>query len=162
MTKKSLLHGKRILIVDDEPDILVTLEELLSMCNVVKASTFNEAKELLESQYFDMAILDIMGVDGYGLLKIANKRKVIAVMLTANALSPEHTVKSFKGGAAFYVPKEKMIDLPIYLNDVLEAKEEGKSLWWRWLDRMASHYDKRFGSDWRSGDKDFWRKFDYM
>jgi DNA-binding response OmpR family regulator len=46
------------------------VEDLLSMCDVVKASMFDEGKEHLESQKFDLAILDIMGVDGYGLLKI--------------------------------------------------------------------------------------------
>ena len=56
MAEKSLLDGKRILAVDDEPDVLESLEELLPMCDVVKASNFNKAKELLESQYFDMAI----------------------------------------------------------------------------------------------------------
>ncbi|MDY6879710.1 MAG: response regulator [Desulfatiglans sp.] len=162
MKEKSLLRGKRILIVDDEPDVLETLEGLLPMCNLVKASAFDEAKKLLESQYFDMAILDIMGVNGYGLLEIATKRQVIAIMLTAHALSPEHTVKSFKGGAAFYVPKEKLYDIATYLNDVLEAKEQGKKFWWRWLDRMASYYDKRFGTDWRSSDEDFWKKLDPM
>ena len=162
MKEKSLLRGKRILIVDDEPDVLETLEGLLPMCNLVKASAFDEAKKLLESQYFDMAILDIMGVNGYGLLEIATKRQVIAIMLTAHALSPEHTVKSFKGGAAFYVPKEKLYDIATYLNDVLEAKEKGKTFWWRWLDRMGSYYDQRFGTDWRSSDEDFWKKLDPM
>ena len=71
----NLLDGKRILIVDDEPDILESLEELLSMCDVVKAASFEEAKETLETQYFDMAVLDIMGVDGYKLLAVANEKK---------------------------------------------------------------------------------------
>jgi len=82
--------------VDDEPDILETIEEILSMCDVVKASTFDEAKDLLKKQHFDMAILDIMGVDGYKLLEIANERKVIAVILTANAFSLDDTVKSYR------------------------------------------------------------------
>ena len=30
------LNGKRILVVDDEPDILGVLEDLLDMCEVVK------------------------------------------------------------------------------------------------------------------------------
>ena len=47
MSDSNLLEGKKILIVDDEPDILDALEELLSMCNVVKASTFDEAKGFL-------------------------------------------------------------------------------------------------------------------
>ena len=123
----NLLENKKVLIVGDEPDVLETLEELLSECDVVKASSFEEAKDLLETEYFDMAILDIMGVDGYKLLEIANEKKVMAVMLTAHAFSPEDTVKSFKEGAAYYVPKEKMPEITTYLNDILEAKEEGKS-----------------------------------
>jgi DNA-binding response OmpR family regulator len=64
MDKDKLLEGKRILIVDDEPDVLATLEDLLPMCVVTRASTFEHAKDLLEDHYFDMAILDIMGVAG--------------------------------------------------------------------------------------------------
>ena len=162
MTEKSLLDGKKILIVDDEPDVLDTLEDLLPMCDLVRASTFNEAKNLLESQYFDMAILDIMGVDGYKLLEIGNKKNVIAVMLTAHALSVDDTVKSYKEGAASYIPKEEMANITTFLNDVLEAKEKGKSFWWRWIDRLGSYYDEKFGRDWQDDDEDFWRKFNYM
>jgi DNA-binding NtrC family response regulator len=159
MARKNLIEGKRLLIVDDEPDVLETLEELLPMCNLVKAHSFNEAKERLESEYFDMAILDIMGVDGYKLLEIANQREVIAVMFTAHALSPEDTVKSYKQGAASYVPKEEMTNIVTFLNDILEAKEAGKNFWWRWYDRLASFYDHKFGTDWKDHDKDFWEKF---
>ena len=158
---ESLLDGKRVLIVDDEPDVLATLEDLLSMCDLVKASNFLEAKDLLTTQYFDLAILDIMGVDGYKLLEIAVERKVIAVMLTAHALGPEDTRRSFKDGAASFVPKEEMANIVIYLNDILEAKEEGKSLWWRWMERFSDFYDRKFGLDWKDRDKDFWESLKY-
>ena len=159
--KTNWLTHERVLIVDDEPDVLETLEELLPMCDVVKASSFDEAKDLLETQYFDIAILDIMGVDGYKLLEIANKKKVMAVMLTAHALSPEDTVKSYEECAAYYVPKEKLSEITTYLNDILEAKEQGKSFWWRWLDRFEVFFDDKFGPDWKDKDKDFWGKFPY-
>jgi len=146
IVKKALLDGKRVLIVDDEPDILETLEELLPMCHLSKSSTFEKARELLETEYFDIAVLDIMGVNGYELLEIANKRKVMAVMLTAHALSPEDTLKSFKRGAAYFVPKDKISDIVTYLSDVLEAKEKGKHFWWRWFDRFGYFYEKKFGS----------------
>jgi len=161
--EKSLLDGKKILLVDDEPDVLETLEELLSMCNVVRASTFDEAKELLENRHFDMAILDIMGVDGYKLLEIANEKGVIAVMLTAHALSPDNIFRSYKEGAASYVPKEEMLNIETFLNDILEAKEKGKSFWWRWFERLGNTYcKKKFGPDWKEKDKEFWEKFEYM
>ena len=159
MTNGNLLKGKRILVVDDEPDILETLEELLSMCRVVKATTFHEAKEYLETQYFDMAVLDIMGVDGYRLLEIAKRKNVITVMLTAHALTVEDTVKSYKEGAASYLPKDEMDNIVTYLADILEARDKGQHFWWRWLDRMGSFYENRFGKDWQEKDKDFWRRF---
>ena len=106
MTDVSLLKGKKILVVDDEPDILAVLEELLDMCEIVTAATFEEAKTHLESRKFDVAILDIMGVDGYGLLEIARQKNIPALMLTAHAFTPENLVKSIKKGSASYIPKE--------------------------------------------------------
>ena len=102
-----------------------------------------------------------MGVDGYKLLEIAVERKVIAVMLTAHALSPEDTVKSLKDGAASYVPKEEMENIVTYINDVLEGKEEGKSLLWRWMERFNDFYDRKFGLGWKDQEKDFWESLKY-
>ena len=158
MSKKDLLSGKKILAVDDEPDVLATIEDLLPMCDVSKASSFDEAKMLLESQYFDMAILDIMGVGGYDLLKIANEKDVIAVMLTAHALSVENIAKSYEAGAASYLPKEKLMDIATFLEDILLAIEKGKDPWWRWLSRLASFWKKEFGPDWQHNNKEFFQK----
>ncbi len=158
MVERTLLGGKKILIVDDEPDVLDSLEELLTMCDVLRASSFEEAKALLESQPFDLAILDIMGVQGYKLLDLALEKKVISIMLTAHALTPEETVRSYKKGAAFFVPKDRLVDIATFLNDVLEAKERGYHHWARWLDRLGTYYDRRFGSDWKDTDREFWEK----
>jgi CheY-like chemotaxis protein len=158
---ENLLAGKNILAVDDEPDVLDTLEELLPMCRMVKAGTNAEAKEYLQKEKFDLVILDIMGVDGYNLLSIANQKNIPAVMLTANALSVQDTIKSFKLGAAYYVPKEQMGEITSYLEDILEAQRRGKSLMGRWMDRLESYYDKRFGADWKKDDPEFWGKFPY-
>jgi CheY-like chemotaxis protein len=155
-----LLSGKKVLVVDDELDVLETLEELLWMCDVVKVSSFDEAKKLLQTQYFDIAILDIMGVKGYKLLSIANERKVIAVMLTAHALSIDDTVRSFKGGAASYVPKEEMANIAVYLDDILDAKEKGKEFWRRWFERFEPYYDKKFGPGWKNKHKEFWEELE--
>jgi len=148
MAEDSRLDGKRILIVDDEADVLDVLEDLLAMCDLERASTFEEAKRKLETRHFDIAILDIMGVKGYELLKVANENNVIGVMLTAHALTPDNIERSFQEGAASFVPKEKIGSITVFLNDILEAREKGKSLWWRWLDRLADYWEERFGPDW--------------
>jgi len=159
MASADRLKGKRVLIVDDEPDVLETLEGLLPMCHVSTASSFAEAEKLLQDESFDIAVLDIMGVDGYKLLEIAKKKKVIPVMLTAHALSVENTIKSYEEGAASYIPKDEMSNISTFLNDILEAKEKGESSWWRWVDRLGSYYEKKFGRDWKDKDADFWRNF---
>jgi DNA-binding NtrC family response regulator len=126
---------------------------------VSKASNFAEAEKLLRDEPFDIAVLDIMGVDGYKLLEIAKKKKVIPVMLTAHALSIENTIKSYQEGAASYIPKDEMSRISTFLNDILEAKDKGESSWWRWVDRLGSYYEKKFGRDWKDKDPDFWRNF---
>jgi len=156
MAEESRLRGKRVLIVDDEPDVLSSLEEILDMCEILRASTFKEASQALETENLDLAILDIMGVDGYALLDIANQKKIPAVMLTAHALSPENTVKAYKRGAAFFVPKEEMANITEFLSDVLDAKEKGQNYWHSWLDRLGHYYDQKFGPDWKDSDREFW------
>ncbi|MBT8374214.1 MAG: response regulator [Deltaproteobacteria bacterium] len=161
MNKNDLLTGKKVLIVDDEPDILETLSDLLEMCEITEASSFGQAKGLLETQPFDLAILDIMGVSGYEILKIATEKNITAVMLTAYALTPEDVAKSHKGGAAYYIPKEQMVNITTFLNDILKAKQEGKNTWNGWFSRMASFCEKKFGQDWQESDKEFWERFPF-
>ena len=160
MSEQNLLTGKKILIVDDEPDILSVLEELLDMCTVVKASSYEEAKNQLQSQTFDVAILDIMGVDGYKLLEVATQQDVPALMLTAHAFSPDNLKKSIKEGAASYIPKEEITRISEYLEDVLKAKKEGKNPWEPWQEKLpASYFERRWGAAWKDNDKDFWNTF---
>ncbi len=160
MATTSNLNGKKILIVDDEPDILGVLEDILDMCTVVKAATFEEGKALLESQTFDIAILDIMGVDGYGLLEIATSKNVPAIMLTAHAFTPDNLVKTIKEGAASYIPKEEISHITEYLIDVLKANAKGENPWVPWQERLpSSYFEKLWGSSWKNTDKDFWETF---
>ena len=60
--KESILSGKIILAVDDEPDVLEVLrEEILAACptcRVDKATTFEQASQMLTSYTYDLIILD--------------------------------------------------------------------------------------------------------
>lgn len=160
MSDTSLLNGKKVLAVDDEPDILAALEELLDMCKVVTASNFEEAKQLLISEDFDIAILDIMGVDGYGLLDIANRKSVPAVMLTAHAFTPDNLVRTIKEGAYAYIPKEEITEIAAYLVDALTAQQKGESPWRAWQERLpSSYFERRWGAAWKDKDRDFWEQF---
>ena len=50
MKKQNILQGKRIIVVDDEADVLDTLVDLLSMCKTETASTFEDAEKILKVQ----------------------------------------------------------------------------------------------------------------
>ncbi|MFZ7111696.1 MAG: response regulator [Desulfatiglandales bacterium] len=156
MEPNKILKGKRVLVVDDEQDVLYMIIDLLEMCKIDTASSFERAKELLETNYYDIAILDIMGVRGYDLLKIAREREVPALMLTAHALSKEDLKKSAEEGASFYAPKDEINNIEMYVADVLEAKEKNKNVWAKWYERLSGFCDKRFGPNWREQDREFW------
>ena len=89
MDSNGILKDKLILVVDDEPDVLGTLAEELDMCLVHKAADYDTALQFLVGYTYDIVILDIMGVNGFELLKTAVSRGFPAVMLTAHAFSPK-------------------------------------------------------------------------
>ena len=160
MTEKNLLEGKRVLAVDDEQDVLDTLIDLLPMCELVTASSFKAARKLLESQKFDLVILDIMGVNGYSLLEVATRKNIPAVMLTAHAWSPDNLVRSIKEGAVAYLPKEELSNITDYLIDVLIAQKEGRNPWESWHERLpTSYFERRWGAAWKDTDRAFWDTF---
>jgi DNA-binding response OmpR family regulator len=143
-----MLEGKRILIVDDEPDVLASLQEILDMSEVDAAGSFEEARDLLESRDYDAAILDIMGVDGYQLLEITGRKGICTMMLTAHALSPDHLIKSTRKGAHVYMPKEKMAEIPMFLEEQLRERAEGAASG-KWLERLGPFFQKKFGDAWK-------------
>jgi DNA-binding response OmpR family regulator len=160
MKKEERLRGKRILVVDDEPDILETLREQLEGCMVDTAPGFEEARQLLDKNAYDAAILDIMGVQGYDLLAITTQKDIPTLMLTAHALSPGNLVRSIKKGAHAYVPKEKIYEIATFLTDVLEAHEKGEKGLGKWFSRLESFFERKFGEYWKEkSDPEFWKKY---
>ena len=107
---ESILNNKRILAVDDEPDVLEVLEEEIlgyaPNCKIEGATTYQEATNKLESQSYDVVVLDIMGVRGFDLLDQAVKRNFPAAMLTAHSLDPKSLKRSIEFGAALTSPRK--------------------------------------------------------
>jgi DNA-binding NtrC family response regulator len=159
METTELLQGKRVLIVDDEHDILDTLTELLSICMIDRASTFEEAKELLEKYSYDVVVLDIMGVKGFELLKIAKEKDFPTLMLTARSLNEDTLKKSAEEGASYYVPKDEIGNIDVFVADVIEAREKGRNPWVKWFERLGPFFHERMnfrGPNWREDHKKFW------
>ena len=157
-TDKSPLEGKSVLVVDDEPDVLETVVELLEMCDVTVAGDFDAGLNYLLNQTFDIVVLDIMGVNGFELLEKSVLRGFETVMLTSHAVTPDALKKSIKLGAAAFIPKEYMKDLEEILGNILLGR--GTQLWWRKnLGKESTYLEKEFGQGWKEKDA-FFKEFE--
>ena len=147
----SVLDGKKVLGVDDEPDVLTVLEQEIKAscpnCQFDKATTYEKGAELINTNKYDIVILDIMGVRGFDLLEAAVKRNFKVGMLTAHALSPEALKKSHDLGARAYLPKDKLGEILPFLEDILT--QEYKTGWKRLLEKLENYFEDEFEPDWK-------------
>ena len=91
----------QILIVDDEPDIVILVQRILRKegHEVIGAENGLVALELLKDLRPDLILLDIMmaRIDGWGTLKLIREQKELkhipVAMLTAKTLTPEDATR---------------------------------------------------------------------
>ncbi len=117
---------KRILIVDDEPTILLSLSYALRS-NVVEVSTasrLDSAEEALKRNRFDVVIADIrmsgmLGVEGLELLSYIKRYwpETAVIIMTAHG-SDEAEQDAFARGATAYYPKP--VDLKVLIKKIQE------------------------------------------
>ena len=159
---QSILNGKTILAVDDEPDVLSVLEEEIleaaPKCKFEKATTYEEAAKKLESQTYDVVILDIMGVRGFDLLELAVRKNFRVAMLTAHAFTPEALKRSFEMKARAYLPKEKLGEVVLFLEDIL--KYEYLPGWKRLMKKLEGFFKAQWGEYWQKAEANFWEDFE--
>ena len=156
----SFLKDKHILAVDDEWDVIETIQEILDEAKVDIAQDYETASEKIIQTQYDLAILDIMGVNGIKLLEECVKRDIPAVMLTANSLNPDSLMQSIKKGAISYLSKEHLSELDSLINELLGAQNEGKPTWKLLFEKLGNLFNQRFGSNWKDDNKDFWNDFE--
>lgn len=112
-----------VLIVDDQPANLLTLEALLSDLNleIVKADSGFEALRCLLSQDFALILMDVKmpGMDGFEAAELIRRRKksryTPIIFLTASESAEAQVFKGYAHGAVDYLVK------PI-VPDVLRSK----------------------------------------
>ena len=155
----SILSGKRILAVDDEIDILETIEDILDDAQVDTAGDYETASRKIKDNPYDLAILDIMGVNGLQLLAETVASGIPTVMLTAHAVNPEALMESIQKGAISYLPKEKLAELDELLEILLDAHQKGDPPWKILFEKLGAYFDERFGDDWQAQENKFWSEF---
>lgn len=154
---ESTLNDKRVLAVDDEPDVLETLKEQLEEFPGLvfdSATDYDTGYHLLRSWTYDLVILDIMGVRGFDLLNASVSLGFPTVMLTAHALTKEALKKSIEMGARSYIPKEKMAEIVPFLEDVLSVSY--RPGWTRVFEKLGGFFTAKFGLGWQKNEKEFW------
>jgi DNA-binding NtrC family response regulator len=158
----SMIAGKRILAVDDEPDVLEIIEEILDEAILDTARDFETAAQMLADTDYDLAILDVMGVDGLTLLDISVAKGIPAVIFTAHAMNVQTFQAVIEKGAISFLPKERMADLYRFINELIAIIESGKEPWKILFDELAVYFDEKFGPDWKEENKSFWDEFTQM
>ncbi|MGH8800123.1 MAG: sigma-54-dependent transcriptional regulator, partial [Casimicrobiaceae bacterium] len=111
MARKTRDRGQpKVLVVDDEPDLLELLELTLSRMGLdtSRAQSVADAIELLDSQSFDLCLTDMRLPDGEGLAvveHITEKALDVPVAVITAFGSAENAVAALKAGAFDYLAK---------------------------------------------------------
>lgn len=131
-------RAAKILIIDDEPNVLSVLHSLLSKEHYCKTATSAvEAIEYLKEETYDLVLSDIMmpGMSGLELLAgiTALSRDSVVILISGN-LSIQSAIEALRRGAFDYVTK------PFNLSDVETAVQRG--LRHRWLLKANQQYEE--------------------
>jgi two-component system, NtrC family, response regulator PilR len=111
MTRRTRERGQpKVLVIDDEPDLLELLELTLSRMGLdtTRAQSVGEAIKLLDSQGFDLCLTDMRLPDGEGLRvveHITEKSLDVPVAVMTAFGSAENAVAALKAGAFDYLAK---------------------------------------------------------
>ncbi len=121
--------GELILIVDDEPEILSTLGDVLrdEGYSTIQVTTGEEALKVVDRELPDLVILDVWleGIDGIEVLgQIKQKYPDMPVLIISGHGTIETAIKAVKLGAYDFI--EKPIDLERLLLKVEKALEESR------------------------------------
>jgi signal transduction histidine kinase/DNA-binding response OmpR family regulator/putative methionine-R-sulfoxide reductase with GAF domain len=121
--------ASRILIVDDEPEIVALLREFLESrgCAVATAASVATARAALHDRSFELVLLDLRLPDGSGIDVLREAQTLTAcpeiVMVTAHA-SLDSAIAAMEAGAAGYVLKPLDLEqLGVVVERVLERRK---------------------------------------
>ena len=118
------MNGHKILVVDDEPDVVRMLHVVLGRRGhtVLSAPSGIEGLVKAQAEQPDLVLLDIMmeGMDGWEVLKLLKleetTRDIPVVMLSAR-VEPRDKIRGLQEGAIDYVTK------PFSVKDLAETIE---------------------------------------
>src|SRR4029077_9035664 len=133
MARRTRDRGQpKVLVIDDEPDLLELLELTLSRrgLDTTRAQSVTEAKGLLDSQAFDLCLTDMRLPDGEGLAvveHISSKGLDVPVAVITAFGSAENAVAALKAGAFDYLAKPVALEqLRALVKQALKVPEKAQ------------------------------------
>ena len=122
---------EKILLVDDEPDVLSSIRESLESqgYEVLTAQNGISALELIRNEVPRLILLDLMlpGLDGYRILKLLKGdqryREIPVIVITARADTQDLTLATECGAESYFV---KPLKVDALVNRILHLFLEGK------------------------------------
>lgn len=128
----NLLDGVRVLVVDDDPDVLMVLERLLEQAGAVPTLARSTAEALghLEKSLHDVIVSDISmpGGDGYQLIRRVRARTssrggaTPAIALTACSSDSDHARAILSGFQVHLSKPIKAIELALSIRRLLSQR----------------------------------------
>ena len=114
-------EGKQILIIEDDPEISMLLQVILSKSNLSPVAAYSGTEGLLHLQNnsFDLILLDLMlpGKSGEELIKEIREKSSIPIIVISAKVAVEDKVQVLKIGADDYITK------PFHQEEVLARVE---------------------------------------
>lgn len=110
-----MISGSKILIVDDNPEIIEILADFLTLnnCDIHKALTGREALVVLDKTDIEVVILDVKlpDINGISLLDMIKENKpAIAVIMATGYYDPNFVIDAMKKGASDFLLKPFELD----------------------------------------------------
>ncbi|MBE8162691.1 MAG: sigma-54-dependent Fis family transcriptional regulator [Bdellovibrionaceae bacterium] len=110
-----------ILLVDDDPSLIVALQRALEnpQYKIVATSTYKEAKENYTKTHFDLALVDLFlpDNDGFQILSDLQNTNTLSIMLSGHA-DIDAAIESTKRGAFHFIKK------PFHLKELLSLVDK--------------------------------------
>lgn len=135
-------EGKQILIIEDDPEISMLLQVILSKSNLSPVAAYSGTEGLLQLQNnsFDLILLDLMlpGKSGEELIKEIREKSSIPIIVISAKVAVEDKVQVLKIGADDYITKpfhqeEVLARVEVQLRKAKNDPPETAQMEWRGL-----------------------------
>ncbi len=123
-------EAKKILIVDDEPDIVILTEKFLELENyeTIPCTNGNDALQIIEQEHNDIALvlLDLMmpNISGYEILKSIKSndkfKRILVVLFTVKSFTEDIQKGKELGADGYLVKAVSGKELLSYVKTILE------------------------------------------